>query len=769
MENERAGKKTPTMSLVVPVYGTPDLLDRLLGQLDSLAETAADCGLFFEETVIVDDGSSDPDDMRSVVERRNPSSPVPIRLLRHEENAGKGAAVATGMRNAHGDFVLMSDCDMAAPFPELKRLASAMTPEVWLVCGSRAGRGCAARNVPFCRYLLSRLFRVCIRLAGIRDVVDTQCGFKLFRRADVLPVFAGLRTSRFAFDVEVIAEIERRGGRVSETSVAWRGGSRSTLRIFRDAPRMLWDVLLYSFSSPRRPLPSAAPRLSVRWPIALLLVLAAARLAVMATSSVFETSEARYAAITKNMADSGDYLVPRFIYQGRKVAFDGKPPLYFQLGALACRALPSNPDLAVRLPAFGAAVIVVLILYSLVRRMNGRADAWRTAATVAATPVFFLAAGFCLTDMLLAASVVAAWAFWYRFDRSADDLPGRRPLWLLAVFFALGVGMDTKGPVALALFGLPVLAWTIWRHRWHTLRGGGWGWFAGAALFVAMTTPWFVLREMESPGFCSYFFLQENLLRFLRHDYGDRFGSGREFFRGMAIVWVLVGVVPWLPAALRRRTGGEKDRGKAERDRLVSFAWCCVATVTGFWCLTSRVPMLYLLPVLPMAAMAVALSVRTRFLDTSLVASTALLVTTSVVAPLVGERFSSKMPRRFFERLSDRSGGASEVAFAGRCPYSAEFYLGERVTQDDDDPIAYRLCRSDSLDEHPEYAKDRVVLESGCGWTLLSPSLGREFAQERGSRGLPGKGSPSSAVRNRATRRIVSDGVMGKKLLPLEQ
>lgn len=731
MKKEMSGKTVSTLSLVVPIYGTAGLLENLLAQLGLLHQMASDCGLNFIEAIIVDDGSPNADEISSAVQHAGTSSVVPIRLVRYAENAGKGFAVATGVKNAQGDYVLMSDCDMAVSFTEFHRLAKVMGSDVWVACGSRKGQGRAARNVSLCRYVLSRMFLGCIRLAGIRKITDTQCGFKLFRRDKVLPIFNKLQIRRFAFDVEVIGEIERLDGGVREVPVVWHGGTRSTLHAFRDAPRMLYDTIRYTGSRFYHKIISSPIRLPVCGLMALIFVLATVRLAVMATSSVFDTSEARYAAITKNMAESGDFLVPRFIYRGQMVAFDGKPPLYFQLGALMCRAFPSNPGLAVRIPAFVSAVIIAFSLFWLVKRMIGREDAWRTAVAVAATPVFFFAAGFCLTDMLLSAAVVVAWVLWYRFDERADVSPGKCPLLLLSVFASLAVGMLTKGPVAFVLFGLPVACWTIWRNRWHVLRKGGWAWIAGPLLFIILAAPWFIMREREAPGFCSYFFLNENFLRFLRHDYGDRFGAGREFFYGMSFVWLLIGTLPWSLAYIRSRCEKKHDLQTIARGRLVSYSWCCVAAVTGFWCLTSRVPLLYLLPVFPMAAMAFALSTRTKLFDLSLVTMTALMVLSAVIAPIVGEQAGSKMPQKFFEQLPELMDENSVVEFPGRSPYSAEFYLEDRVVQGRDAPNAYRLCRTDSLERHPEYSENRMIVASGCGWTLFSPVWGPRFAQNK--------------------------------------
>ena len=131
----------------------------------------------------------------------------------------------------------MSDVDLSAPFAEFARLAP--YADAWIVCGSRYGRP----GMPLVRRFLSRAFHALVRLACGMDVQDTQCGFKLFRMDVMRAIFAAQRIERFAFDVELIRRARDAGGTVKEVPVAWCGGKRSSLRVFRDAPRMLWDLL----------------------------------------------------------------------------------------------------------------------------------------------------------------------------------------------------------------------------------------------------------------------------------------------------------------------------------------------------------------------------------------------------------------------------------------------------------------------------------------------------------------------------------------------
>lgn len=223
-----------SLSLVVPVYDSPDHARALVAALPELERTAAACGFELVETILVDDGSLRPvpDDLR----RSAGPGVSPVVVLRNPRNRGKGFSVRRGALEARGDWVLMSDVDMSTPLVEFARLAERAEDD--MVCGCRYGRP----GMPLRRRILSWVFQQLVRLAGVDGLRDTQCGFKLFRMSAMRPVFAAQRIERFAFDVEIIRRLRDAGGVLTEVPVSWQGGPRSSLRLLRDAPRMLYDL-----------------------------------------------------------------------------------------------------------------------------------------------------------------------------------------------------------------------------------------------------------------------------------------------------------------------------------------------------------------------------------------------------------------------------------------------------------------------------------------------------------------------------------------------
>lgn len=225
--------QAPFVSVVVPAYNEAP---RLVGNVERIT-VYLDQRDWDYEVLVVDDGSDD-----GTAEFLCAKAPR-LRLLRHERNQGKGAAVRTGVLASRGEWILITDADLSTPIEELpKLLAEAGSAEV--IFGSRAVAGSQIDvRQPRRRELLGRLFNRFIRGLGITKLHDTQCGFKLVRGDVARRLFPRLEIVRYAFDVELVWGAERAGYRVREVGVVWRDSARSTVRPWRDGLAMVTDVL----------------------------------------------------------------------------------------------------------------------------------------------------------------------------------------------------------------------------------------------------------------------------------------------------------------------------------------------------------------------------------------------------------------------------------------------------------------------------------------------------------------------------------------------
>ena len=226
------------LSIIIPAHNEAD---RILPYLRDITDYMDRCARPYE-VLVVDDGSTD--DTASTVEDFC-NSVSEVELIRLPLRRGKGAAVRRGMQAAVGQLQLFSDADGATPIAELARLEEAMEQGADLVIGSRV---LASRSPEFLvqarlyRAVLGGLFNQVVRHSGIRGISDSQCGFKLFRRAVAEDLFAVSTIDGYGFDLEVLYVAQRRDYRIVEVPVNWTDQPGSKVRVLRDGLAMMREL-----------------------------------------------------------------------------------------------------------------------------------------------------------------------------------------------------------------------------------------------------------------------------------------------------------------------------------------------------------------------------------------------------------------------------------------------------------------------------------------------------------------------------------------------
>ena len=224
------------LSVCLPAY---DEAGRIAASLDRLCRYLAGWP-DGAEVVVVDDGSRDG--TFDVVERLVGRLGVPLRLYRHAENRGKGAAVRTGMLRSRGRLAGFTDADLSYPPEVFAAFAAAIAGGADVVVGHRHHPG---QRPPALRRAAHAAFRTTVRaMLSIPDVHDTQCGIKLFRGAAARALFGHSVVDGFGFDPEVLHLAVRWGLRVVEVDAPLTSASpTSTVSLLRDGPRMLADLV----------------------------------------------------------------------------------------------------------------------------------------------------------------------------------------------------------------------------------------------------------------------------------------------------------------------------------------------------------------------------------------------------------------------------------------------------------------------------------------------------------------------------------------------
>jgi len=222
-----------SLSIVIPAFNEeqrlPDTLDRITGWLAAKSWDQT-------EILVVDDGSRDGTAKLAESYGRG------VRLLRNPGNRGKGYAVRHGMLEANGEWILYTDADLSAPIEEFDKLCvAAATGKAQAAIGSRALDRSLVKvhQAPFREYS-GRFFNLVMRMTTGLPFLDTQCGFKLFRRDAAQAIFSRQKLDGFSFDVEDLYIAKKLGIAVVEAPVRWSNveGTKvsllSGLRSFQD-------------------------------------------------------------------------------------------------------------------------------------------------------------------------------------------------------------------------------------------------------------------------------------------------------------------------------------------------------------------------------------------------------------------------------------------------------------------------------------------------------------------------------------------------------
>lgn len=228
----------PQVSVVVPAYNEEARLQGSLSRIISYLEPKP----YSSEILVVDDGSTDR--TRETAEAQLACSPVAGRVIRHQANRGKGYAVRRGFSESRGGILLFTDADLSTPIEEFDHLYQALSSGADIAIGSRAlPESKVEVHQPWYRERMGKTFNLFVRLLAVRDIRDTQCGFKAFRGEAIYPMLPHLAVDGFAFDVEMLFLARKRGLRIDQIPVRWRNDPNTRVNAIGDSSRMLLELL----------------------------------------------------------------------------------------------------------------------------------------------------------------------------------------------------------------------------------------------------------------------------------------------------------------------------------------------------------------------------------------------------------------------------------------------------------------------------------------------------------------------------------------------
>ena len=233
------------VSIVIPVYNERDTWRELLRRVE-----AAETGGLRKQILLVDDGSSDGtrEQLRSFADEHPPDVPggtIDYRIVFHERNQGKGAALRTGFAAASGDVVIVQDADLEYDPRDYRRLLRPIVEgRCEVVYGSRFRGGCPP-DTYWSNYAANRFLTFLSRMTTRLPMTDMETCYKAFL-PEVLHRVT-IEQDRFGFEPEITAKIARLGVRFGEVPIRYVGRTHEEGKKigWRDGLKAIWCIFRY--------------------------------------------------------------------------------------------------------------------------------------------------------------------------------------------------------------------------------------------------------------------------------------------------------------------------------------------------------------------------------------------------------------------------------------------------------------------------------------------------------------------------------------------
>ena len=202
------------ISILIPAYQEERTIGEVLRQVAAIDTESVG---FEKEILVCDDGSTD----RTVeVVRERAAEDGRVRLVQHQRNRGKGAAIRTALAEARGEFVLIQDADLEYEVSDYPALLSKVAAGAEVVYGSRFTGNGRPTGMRTANFVANRILTRAANLLYGLSITDEATCFKVFR-TDLLRSL-DLRCEGFEFCPEVTAKLGKRGVDIAEVPIHYR-------------------------------------------------------------------------------------------------------------------------------------------------------------------------------------------------------------------------------------------------------------------------------------------------------------------------------------------------------------------------------------------------------------------------------------------------------------------------------------------------------------------------------------------------------------------
>lgn len=228
-----------SLSIVVPVFNEEIRLKKTLPILEKFLSSSKKNKI---ELIFVSDGSIDK--TNSILNGFINTKKYKISLIQYKKNIGKGYAVKKGVLKAKNQWILICDADLSVHPNQFNKwfFSKMINSNKCAYYGSREHQDSVVK-ASFARMVLGFFFKRLIKFLFKISLSDTQCGFKVFHQSYAKKNFKQIKSYRFSFDVELTILLKKNKVKVIELPLKWVHKHGSKLDIFKDIPRMFFDLL----------------------------------------------------------------------------------------------------------------------------------------------------------------------------------------------------------------------------------------------------------------------------------------------------------------------------------------------------------------------------------------------------------------------------------------------------------------------------------------------------------------------------------------------
>ena len=208
-------ENSTTLSIVIPVYNEVNFLDELFNQLIFFFNNK------YTEIIFVDDGSDDGSSKLLAELKKKNNYKFSIKILRLDNNSGKGKAIQIGIKNSNGEYVLLQDADLELDCKDAKEMFEMISTKKEIKCifGSRYLSGKLKKNNYLFNNLLGKINSLIFNVFFSQSLSDVHCGLKILHRSVIEKI--QLTVNDFGIEIDLASQIVRNNFFIYEYGVSY--------------------------------------------------------------------------------------------------------------------------------------------------------------------------------------------------------------------------------------------------------------------------------------------------------------------------------------------------------------------------------------------------------------------------------------------------------------------------------------------------------------------------------------------------------------------